>query len=86
MPTLLRNRVRRMNTQFGGRQSEDEPTVPRIDRGKPEHVAKESAHRLRILGVNHHMGGVDHSVTSNQNWNRATNCPFRWLFTEFALI
>jgi hypothetical protein len=51
-----------MNAKFSGRQGENQPTMPGIDRRKPKHVAKESANRAGIFGVDHGMNRVDHGV------------------------
>ena len=46
---------------FGGRQSEDQPSLADVDVRQLKHVPQERAVGLRILAVNDGMGSGDHA-------------------------
>ncbi|MGA2662559.1 MAG: hypothetical protein ABSH34_34195 [Verrucomicrobiota bacterium] len=50
----------RMDGDFGGRQGEDEPAAPGIDRLEPEHIAQELAGGLRGWGEQDDVSAAYH--------------------------
>lgn len=56
--------VCRVGGQLGGRQGEDQPPVPGINRREPEHVSEESANPVGVLGEDHRVGPGNHEYGS----------------------
>lgn len=56
--------VSRVGGQFGGRQGEDEPPAPRIDRGQAQDVAEEGADTVGIPAENGRMNAGNRGSAS----------------------
>ena len=54
----------RVDSQFGGRQGEDQPAVAGVDGGKFEDVAEKCADFFGVVGVENRVSTGDHSWAS----------------------
>src|SRR5437868_15124119 len=55
-----------MASDFSRRQSENQPTMSRVNRMKAEHIFEERAIGFRIFAVNDYVCAIDHLISSDQ--------------------
>ena len=74
-----------MAGQLGGWRREDQPAVASINRGKAQHVAKKSAIRLGVAGIDNCVHACDHGSLHRETRFQATAMPPTSMMTSLCL-